>query len=112
METKPCQKCGSDMLYKKGVSKSGKPYEGWFCQNKANCDGVEWATTTNNFPKKETQKMSDREIQDNISWSVSINNATEIVSALIKAQLQSGSNEDVKKSIQDYAEFYYNLKSK
>ena len=31
-----CQKCGSEMTYKEGTSKSGKPYKALFCASKNN----------------------------------------------------------------------------
>ena len=34
-----CEACGGPMTYRKGTSKAGKPYKGWFC-NKRNCKGT------------------------------------------------------------------------
>ena len=33
-----CNDCGGPMAYRKGTSKAGKPYAGWFCTKK-NCKG-------------------------------------------------------------------------
>lgn len=33
-ESKVCPKCGSEMVFKSGVSKSGKSYKGYFCPNR------------------------------------------------------------------------------
>lgn len=33
-ETKMCQKCGTEMAYKEGTGKTGKPYKAWFCESK------------------------------------------------------------------------------
>ena len=35
----PCDGCGGPMQYRKGVSKAGKSYAGWFC-SKRNCKGT------------------------------------------------------------------------
>ncbi len=35
----PCDGCGGPMEYRKGTSKAGKPYAGWFC-SKRNCKGT------------------------------------------------------------------------
>jgi len=34
-----CDECGGPMAYRKGTSKAGKPYKGWFCA-KRNCKGT------------------------------------------------------------------------
>jgi hypothetical protein len=34
-----CGECNGPMSYRKGTSKAGKPYAGWFCQ-KRGCKGV------------------------------------------------------------------------
>ena len=47
MNDKSCPQCNGLMKYKKGISKKGKPYEGWFCENKS-CGAIEWVDT----PKK------------------------------------------------------------
>jgi len=36
-----CPECGADLKFKEGVSKTGKPYKGNFCTNRA-CKYVEW----------------------------------------------------------------------
>lgn len=33
-----CEECGGPMTYRKGTSKAGKPYKGWFC-SKRDCKG-------------------------------------------------------------------------
>lgn len=40
-KTEVCPECGGEMVFKKGVSKAGKPYQGMFCQNKT-CGHVNW----------------------------------------------------------------------
>jgi len=44
MEDKMCPNCNGVMLFKQGISKKGKPYNGHFCQNKA-CGVIEWGNT-------------------------------------------------------------------
>lgn len=33
-QTKMCQKCGTEMSYREGTGKTGKPYKAWFCESK------------------------------------------------------------------------------
>ncbi len=33
-ETKTCPQCGSEMKFREGTSKAGKPYKGYFCTNR------------------------------------------------------------------------------
>jgi hypothetical protein len=35
-DEKMCQKCGSEMIYKEGTTKAGKPYKAWMCASKDN----------------------------------------------------------------------------
>lgn len=41
-----CEKCGGVALFREGVSKSsGKPYKGYFCQDRENCNHVKFLRT-------------------------------------------------------------------
>lgn len=44
LKTKPCETCGGTRTFKEGVSKAGKKWAGWFCEN-SQC-APEWASTS------------------------------------------------------------------
>ena len=39
-----CSKCGAIAVFKSGVSKQGKPYQGYFCSDET-CRNVDWVQT-------------------------------------------------------------------
>lgn len=60
MPNKNCPQCGEELNYKKGFSKTkNKPYQGYFCPNKA-CGFVEWIRTGETSPQP-TQQPSFQE---------------------------------------------------
>ena len=65
-----CQIHKVEMVYKKGVSKAGKDYEGYFCPEKKedgmNCDSVQWISNQKKYSPKQAINSPSKEEYANL----------------------------------------------
>jgi hypothetical protein len=60
---KQCPRCGEELVYKKGFSKTkNKPYQGYFCPNKA-CGFVEWLPASPSVAQPKQASFDDKQYQ-------------------------------------------------
>ena len=64
METKICS-CGAEMVLREGVSKTNKPWKGWFCPVKCGADPVfiHEPKASNRYQKSSNIVLSDQQYQ-------------------------------------------------
>ncbi len=68
---KSCKECGKEAKYVEG-SKNGKPWQGWFCQDK-DCKYVEWAKTRLDKPAEPVVRttsivVKNNNNKENVNW--------------------------------------------
>ena len=96
-----CRNCQQDMVFKKGVKKdTGKPWAGYFCEQKSGgCGFVEWSRTQapmkdRSIPKPYTPEQAQTAIDvTKKAWNAEKNGKNEArISALaiVKSLIESG----------------------